>query len=229
MRIVYCMLLAVVVSAQLRAQSLLNTSWRADSTFTHVISSSAGHIDSLKIFFNSGNSFSMNAYDTTHDSVSYGIWWQITDSTFGWKDTANRAYAFATVCHGYDTAIIQYKTHDSTLSITHTNDQCGVRGTVLIGSNWIGHDLTSAVKSIKTTNFTISPNPFYDAIHIGFNGTKPNYFQLCDVRGKVLKSGMINSGNSLFTINGLEDMPKGIYYLQLMSEKDVSYFKMVKL
>ena len=231
MRTIYIILLGLILTVKLQAQPLVNTSWHADSALVHGLSG-AGQIDSLKIFFKPGNVFTMNAYDTSHDSVSQGVWWQISDSSFGWVDTANRAFGFGSVCHSTDTAIVRYKIHDSLLLITNVIDQCSLRGTVLIGSEWFGNNGFTVVKNIHTASFIVSPNPFADNINIRFeNGNISGsvHFQIYDVQGKIRRKGSIDPGAGSFMINGLAELPGEIYYLQLKDNSYISYTKIVKL
>ncbi len=81
------------------------------------------------------------------------------------------------------------------------------------------------VEEISETSFSIHPNPTSDFINISNLSNQSAVVTLLDVNGKVLLSQNIFSENPQINISHL---PKGIYILQVIQDKQVQNFKIVK-
>lgn len=75
--------------------------------------------------------------------------------------------------------------------------------------------------------FSIAPNPVTDVLRVTYgknHSSGPITYQLCDLQGKVLKSG----GLSDTGVIQLESLPQGVYLLQFKAKNSVEWKRIVK-
>lgn len=90
----------------------------------------------------------------------------------------------------------------------------------------ISSDIPTSIGYIKNeTNYTIYPNPFQSEIKISFDVIGQNKIRLIDTNGKSVFYKEVNSQNYLIPTNNL---PTGIYLLQITSNNSMNNFKLVK-
>jgi len=74
----------------------------------------------------------------------------------------------------------------------------------------------------------IFPNPFQDIVYIDYQGSAAQIqLDLLDISGKIIRSNLIQNGNSLIALN-LEELNKGIYIARLTTEDETLNFKLFK-
>ncbi len=91
-------------------------------------------------------------------------------------------------------------------------------------------DIDSSTNETKLGNtYIISPNPFSDKIEI-INGLKniiKTQIKIFDLTGKQIVNKLVTSTNT-YTINNLENLPSGLYILQLIESSQKYSFKILK-
>ncbi len=119
-----------------------------------------------------------------------------------------------------------------------------LNGTTSAGNNYYQlkmNDLDGAVSYssiiiVKCENLsdkvTAGPNPFTQYIHISITSLEgtPSTLTLYDVRGKMMvqKKVQLLNGNNSLVFDGLDHLPAGVYYLQIVKPDKVERFKMIK-
>jgi hypothetical protein len=86
-------------------------------------------------------------------------------------------------------------------------------------------DVQTAIKQPTTFKATISPNPISNFIHI--NSKSPvDYIHIFNTQGQLIKK---ESGNRKKEINiNLDALPKGVYFVQLISDKAQNTQRIIK-
>lgn len=75
-----------------------------------------------------------------------------------------------------------------------------------------------SVTLLETGRMTIIPNPFTSSVRFESpRDLRASRFELFDLTGKVIRAGWVAESTSRFTLNGLEDLPHGIYFLKVRS------------
>ena len=90
------------------------------------------------------------------------------------------------------------------------------------------HDLTSSIEESKIKFLSISPNPFSGKIILrveGQNFQSRSQWKLYESNGRLLNSGLINEEEVMIKT---EDISNGIYFLQIIDEKESCLMKMIK-
>jgi hypothetical protein len=83
---------------------------------------------------------------------------------------------------------------------------------------------------IEQVLVTVYPNPANEYVRIAFDQPVDSEIRLSviDFRGKVILTGLIGTGTSLYEID-MQDMSSGIYYLRLQKGKFLNVYRVVKL
>jgi uncharacterized delta-60 repeat protein len=94
-------------------------------------------------------------------------------------------------------------------------------------------DEATGVDEQLLSDFQVFPNPFSDSFTISADlGSAQNlHFSLYDLNGKLLKqpvSEFVNSGKQQFSFTELNDLPAGVYVLQVAGEKQQSAIRILK-
>lgn len=85
---------------------------------------------------------------------------------------------------------------------------------------------TVIFKAQSATTVEVYPNPFTNAISISNNTTSDVlHYSIMNMTGSTVKTGTISGGNS---INDLNNLPTGMYLLQLNNDNVISTFKLMK-
>jgi hypothetical protein len=147
------------------------------------------------------------------------------------------------VSMGNNSAIPAWLTFDPitrTLKGTPPNQSAGIHQIKLVASDqklakeWMVFNLNvtfpTAISEIgKTENFIVYPNPFADIIHLNFpeslNHSKLKV-RLTDANGRIVKNVEPIEANSK-SIN-LGDLPSGIYFVIIQSDKSIFTEKIIK-
>ena len=84
----------------------------------------------------------------------------------------------------------------------------------------------------SSNELTISPNPFHNEFLVGasFAQTGKITLRIVDVTGKVIRTikKQVNAGFNSFQINKLENLSKGIYFLEVIQDNDTRKAKLIK-
>ena len=155
--------------------------------------------------------------------------------TSGASNTGSTNVMFATATYGNgricalgDSSVPDDGTGDSndTLYNGYTNDANGNHRPLLVNAViWLAGSGSSSLgvqNLIKENDTEVYPNPATDYIYIKNN--KFRTYQLIDETGKTLSSESLQENSSI----NIKNLPAGIYYLLLQSDKEVKSIKVMK-
>jgi len=75
-------------------------------------------------------------------------------------------------------------------------------------------------------NVILYPNPVNNQLHILIEGENTTYqINLMNITGKVIKYQSINSNSTIINVN---ELPKGVYFLKITSEHNITIKKIIK-
>lgn len=81
---------------------------------------------------------------------------------------------------------------------------------------------------VGLNNLKIFPNPVNDVLNVSFNAIEQDqiHLQILDINGKIIQSGIEFDGSGIFEkqIN-LNDLPSGIYLLEIATSKAIKHFR----
>ena len=84
--------------------------------------------------------------------------------------------------------------------------------------NWIQFSQLTPVESIKTTNFSLYPNPVHDSFFLQFDNEQSRTIELLDLQGR--KLGMLISKQSIEKID-IHGIKSGIYIVKVTDQQNV--------
>lgn len=94
------------------------------------------------------------------------------------------------------------------------------------------HTSPPEVRLATPTSALISPNPFKGQFQMQFAAEKEEAYRLViyDVQGKVLvqKKGQLSKGQNNISVDGLQNMPSGSYFCELISDNHRIYDQLIK-
>jgi hypothetical protein len=85
----------------------------------------------------------------------------------------------------------------------------------------------------SNSELTVSPNPFKNEFLFGasFNEAGKASFRFVDTKGAVIRTfnKKVNKGFNSFTFDKLENLPPGIYVLEVKQENESRKIKLIKI
>ncbi|MDF2435721.1 MAG: hypothetical protein K0Q95_97 [Bacteroidota bacterium] len=88
------------------------------------------------------------------------------------------------------------------------------------------HTALGIPANVKSNSYSVYPNPFNSTATIQFSGSVNNAeINLYNVCGQKVRTSVVKSGSST-TLNR-DDLPEGVYYLQLKQEKEITTVKLI--
>ncbi|HET6558666.1 MAG TPA: T9SS type A sorting domain-containing protein [Prolixibacteraceae bacterium] len=97
-------------------------------------------------------------------------------------------------------------------------------GSIINGEKWGITKIPTGISRIDDPTFRVYPNPCFDKIIVQLNGTEKFYYKLFNSNGQLVKAGQLTD----HTI-GLNDLPNGLYNLQIGNDKMQESRKIVKV
>lgn len=85
--------------------------------------------------------------------------------------------------------------------------------------------LINTIAETERSAWSVFPNPFQNEVTISVTLNGPTEFQVVDALGRSIRSGIINSDQ---TILSMSDLPRGIYFLQTENGSERSVQRLVK-
>ena len=84
--------------------------------------------------------------------------------------------------------------------------------------NWIQFSQLTPVESVKTSNFSLYPNPAHESIFLRFNNEESRNIELLDLQGR--KLGLVSSNQSLEKID-IHGIKTGMYIVKVTDQQNV--------
>lgn len=137
------------------------------------------------------------------DDLTYG--WSVVDGTGSATISSN----------GLLTAV-----SDGTVTVTATaNDASGITGDIIITIS----NQTAGLADFESKKIVVFPNPVKDQLKIENENLKINSISIINITGKTVKT--FTSSNNIIDVS---DLAKGIYFLQIQTDKGLVSKKIIK-
>lgn len=134
-----------------------------------------------------------------------------------------------TINRSFSTQTVRYVKLTITGANSYTGDWCSINDfEIICAGNTSSKSTTDKIFNNQTlVESLIYPNPFENEINISINNDKNNTYRLLDISGKEIRKETFNKTS---TIKNLNELAKGIYFLQTLTENQniINISKIIK-